>query len=143
MHRLPEFIKYIISYVNQIRYWRLACESKSSSHPCGARSYLYIIYIMSYVPRAYIGCRNLNRKAFLFNLCLRIIKCRFMKLRTKHRSDLPCDSEDALAVGPVGCYRYVKDPVVKPYYGLYILLSRHHREVPEDRCIPRLHTCPR
>ena len=112
VHRLPEFEKHVIRYVNDIVYGIKPAKVKSSRHPLRRFFYFNILYEMRDVSRTKFAVVNFHLDVFVaFYRRDRIVVRRFFERFAERARDFSRDAEHALTVRTVCKYRNIEDVI--------------------------------
>ena len=120
MHRLSHFKQNEVGYVNHVAYRAQSAQSQPSFKPEGRGAYLYVLYVVRYIPRAQLG-----RGYCYFYISAVLYGGKgvigLFKGLFKHGGNFAGYAKYALAVGPVRSNAYIEDVVVKPEYGFHVV----------------------
>ena len=75
---------------------------------------------MGKIPGAKIRCKHAYLQLREDKIGAMEIRCGHFQRSAQHRSDFPCDSQHALAIGTVGCNGNIKDIIIKTRHGVNV-----------------------
>ena len=120
VHRLAHFKEHKVCYVDNIIYRAQSAQRQPPSHPHGRRGNSDILYVVRNVSGAQVGRKVCN----LYGLSAvhsGVGAVGALQRLAEHGRHFAGYAQNALAVGSVGCYANIKDVVVEPQKGFYVL----------------------